>query len=92
MSRIRFTPHADRDFIEIYVYVASDNISAADKHHERLRQRCLELVDQPRIGTKRDEIKPGRSGATKRTSGTQLGIRPPRSLTCLLRYRKMLEP
>lgn len=59
MSRIRFTPQADRDFIEIYVYIASDNISAADKHHERLRQRCLELVDQPRIGTKRHEIKPG---------------------------------
>ena len=59
MNRIRFTPQADRDFIEIYQYIGSDNIAAADRHHELLRSRCLDLVDQPRIGTKRDEIKPG---------------------------------
>jgi len=59
VNRIRFTPQADRDFVEIYQYIASDNIGAADRHHELLRSRCLALVDQPRIGTKRDEIKPG---------------------------------
>lgn len=59
MNRIRFTPQADRDFIEIYQYIARDNIAAADRHHQLLRSRCLDLVDQPRIGTKRDEIKPG---------------------------------
>lgn len=59
MSRVRFAPQAILDFIEIYEYIASDNIAAADKHHKLLRQRCLNLVDQPRIGSKRDKIRPG---------------------------------
>ncbi|MCA9806014.1 MAG: type II toxin-antitoxin system RelE/ParE family toxin [Cyanobacteria bacterium HKST-UBA02] len=65
MTRIRFTPQADRDFIEIYQYIAGDNIDAADQHHKRLRRRCLDLVDQPRSGTKRDEVKPGLRSVTE---------------------------
>lgn len=60
MSRqIRFTNPAKQDLAEIYLYISDGNIAAADKHRERLTKRCLGLVDQPRIGTMRDDIKPG---------------------------------
>lgn len=66
MSRqIRFTRQAQQDLAEIYLYIAEDNIAAADKHRDRLINRCIGLVDQPRIGTMRDEIKPGLRSVTE---------------------------
>ena len=59
LKRIRFTQAARRDLAEIYLYIANDSIAAADKHRDRLTQRCLALIDQPRIGSKRDNIRPG---------------------------------
>jgi len=64
VGRIRFTQPSKRDFAEIYQHIAEDSIAAADEHRVRLRQRCLGLVDQPRIGTKRDQIKPGLRSVT----------------------------
>jgi plasmid stabilization system protein ParE len=39
-------------------YIAEDNIDAADLHQEKLHQRWLPLIDQSRMGRKRDEIRP----------------------------------
>ena len=56
MSHVRFTHSAKKDLGEIYKYIAQDNIAAADRHRARLEQRWQVLIDQPRIGRKRDEI------------------------------------
>ena len=56
MSRISFTEPAAQDLEKIYEYIAEDNIDEAVKHRQRLEKRWLALLDQPRLGTKRDEI------------------------------------
>lgn len=65
MTGIRYTEDAVRDLEEIYRYIAEDNINAAIQHRQRLRQRCLGLVDYPRIGRKREEIRPGLRSVTE---------------------------
>ena len=41
------------------------HIAAAVKHRQRLEKRWLALLDQPRIGTKRDDIKPDLRSVTE---------------------------
>ncbi len=65
MSRISFTELAAQDLEKIYEYIADDNIAAAVKHRHRLEQRWLALLDQPRIGTKRDDIEPDLRSVTE---------------------------
>lgn len=65
MTGIRYTEDAVRDLEQIYRYIAEDNINAAIEHRQRLKQRCLGLVDHPRIGPKREEIKPGLRSVTE---------------------------
>lgn len=59
MNRVSFTSYAMQDLGEIYRYIAQDTIEAADKHSQRLQARWRALLDQPRIGTKRDDVEPG---------------------------------
>lgn len=65
MTDIRYTAEAAEDLEEIYRYIAEDNIIAAKEHRQRLKRRCTELVDQPRVGRKRDEIKSGLRSVTE---------------------------
>lgn len=58
MSRISFTELAAQDLEQIYEHIADDNVAAAVKHRQRLEKRWFALVNQPRMGTKRDEIEP----------------------------------
>ncbi len=58
MSRLSFTEPAAQDLENIYEFIAEDNIAAAVKHRQRLDKRWFVLLDQPRMGTKRDEIEP----------------------------------
>ena len=43
---------------DIWLYVAVDNLQAADNLIDRIIARCLDLVDQPRLGPARPEIAP----------------------------------
>ena len=65
MSRIRFTEACKTDLGEIYRYIAQDNIAAADKHRQCLEKRWLALIDQPRMGRKRDALSPGYRSVTE---------------------------
>ncbi len=65
MIRIRFTETSKTDLGEIYRYIAQDNIDAADKHRQRLEKRWLALIEQPRMGRKRDAIRPGYRSITE---------------------------
>lgn len=64
MKRISFTQDARQDMKEIYEYIAEDNIAAADKHMQRLQERWRALLNQPRLGRKREEIRTGYRSVT----------------------------
>ena len=65
MSRISLTGDARQDLKEIYDFIADDNIAAAHKQIRRLQERWRVLLDQPRIGTKRDDIRPDMRSITE---------------------------
>jgi toxin ParE1/3/4 len=58
VKRQVLTEDALRDFEQIYEYIAKDNPTAADRHREKLKAHCRVLLDQPRIGSKRSDIRP----------------------------------
>lgn len=65
MSRISLTGDARQDLKGIYDFIADDNIAAAHKEIRRLQERWRVLLDQPRIGTKRDDIRPDMRSITE---------------------------
>lgn len=65
MSQIRFTTPAKLDLGQIFHYLAQDNVEAAIKHRQRLEKRWSALIDQPRMGTKRDDIEPNLRSVTE---------------------------
>jgi plasmid stabilization system protein ParE len=56
VTRIRYTEDAVRDLEEIYRYIAEDNINAAMEHRQRLRRRCLGIVDHARMERKHSQM------------------------------------
>ena len=50
------TPRAEQDISDIWDYIASDNIEAADRVLEALERAVLKLVKTPGIGHMREEL------------------------------------
>lgn len=44
---------------EIWDRIATEGSRNADAVHERLYERCAQLITQPRFGHRRDDLKPG---------------------------------
>lgn len=59
MPRLQFSARSRADLAEIWDRIADDSHRQAEAVHERIFERCLELIDQPRIGHRRDEVNPG---------------------------------
>jgi toxin ParE1/3/4 len=57
MPRLQFSARSRADLAEIWDRIADDSHRHADAVHERLYERCLQLIDQPRIGHRRYEVK-----------------------------------
>lgn len=57
--RVVYTVLADEDLLDIWLYIAQDNIPAADRTAERLKQRCQTLGVSPMLGGKRDDLVAG---------------------------------
>ena len=58
MSEIKRTAQADEDLIDIWVYIAQDNVSAADRLLDSIEEKFFLLADQPRLGPRRPDIAP----------------------------------
>jgi len=58
MGRVRKTARATADLDEIWLYVAMDNVSAADRLIDRITERTQALADHPRLGVVRPDIAP----------------------------------
>ena len=56
MSRYRLSAQARADLDDIWLYIASDNISAADRFIDALITKIQTLAIQPDLGRPRDEL------------------------------------
>ena len=53
-----WTPQAREDLIEIYTYIGLDNPSAAERIFVALQARTELLIEYPRLGARRSDIRP----------------------------------
>lgn len=58
MAQLIFRPIAEQDLDDIWFYIAQDNIDAADRTLDLLRDKCLMLAGSPMIGRTRLELAP----------------------------------
>ena len=58
MPKIKRTAQAEEDLIEIWIYIAQDNIQAADRLLDEFEDKFFLLGEQPRLGPKRPDIAP----------------------------------
>ncbi len=56
MKRYILTPRAKRDVNDIWDYIASDNIEAADRVLDALESAMVKLAKNPGIGRWREEL------------------------------------
>jgi plasmid stabilization system protein ParE len=58
MSSYRFTPQAIDDLFEIWSYIATDDVDAADHVEEAIHVACAFLANSPLAGRVRDDLTP----------------------------------
>jgi toxin ParE1/3/4 len=56
MSRIRITPLAEQDLVEIWYFIAQDDLAAADRLVDLLEEKYKLLADSPHMGPTRPDI------------------------------------
>ncbi len=56
MSRYRLSQQSRSDLDDIWLYIASDNVTAADRFIDELVDKFQTLATQPGIGRTRDEL------------------------------------
>ncbi len=59
MSRVRLTRRAREDLLDIWIGIARDNQSAADRVYDRIEKSCLLLRRHPQLGPARPDIAEG---------------------------------
>jgi len=56
MKGYELSPEARDDLQEIWIYIAGDNLAAADKLEADIYQACAVLAENPRLGHKRPDL------------------------------------
>ncbi|RUL86978.1 type II toxin-antitoxin system RelE/ParE family toxin [Tautonia sociabilis] len=59
MGRIVRSAAAERDLIEIWAYIAEDNLEAADRLLDKLNDTLQTLAEHPEMGRERPVLGPG---------------------------------
>jgi len=59
LARLVVSPAAKQDLVEAFLYVAQDNLDAAERVHTQLEQAFLTILRQPVIGRERSDFGPG---------------------------------
>lgn len=67
MPTIQRTAQAEEDLIDIWLYIAHDDIRAADRFLDEIEEKSLLLADQSSLGPARPDI--ARACATFRCGG-----------------------
>ncbi|MBK1700621.1 type II toxin-antitoxin system RelE/ParE family toxin [Thiococcus pfennigii] len=58
MPTIKRTAQAEEDLIDIWLYIAHDDVRAADRVLDDIEEKLLLLADQPGLGPARSDIAP----------------------------------
>ncbi len=56
MKAYQFTPEAESDLFEIWLYIANNNVEAADRVEEAIHDACAFLAKAPHGGHVREEL------------------------------------
>ena len=56
MGEIHKTPRAEEDLLEIWLYIALDDMAAADRLYDLVETKFRALADFPHIGQQRPEL------------------------------------
>jgi len=56
MNDYRFTPEAEDDLFEIWVYIARDSVAAANRMESAIYDACFFLAQEPRSGSARRHV------------------------------------
>jgi toxin ParE1/3/4 len=59
MPEVLHTRQAHADLSEIWLFIARDNVPAADRLMDAVAARCRLLATMPELGRKRDELAAG---------------------------------
>ena len=59
MHRLSVSSEARTDLVEIFLYIAQDNVDAARRTHSRIQETLRTIAKQPGIGRAREELIPG---------------------------------
>lgn len=59
MATVRLSASAENDLLEAWLYIAEDNLDAADRLIDRIDSEARHLLKQPKMGRARDELAPG---------------------------------
>lgn len=59
MTRVVLTGPAQQDRLDIWLYIAADNLDAADRLLDEIDQTLRLLAGAPGLGRARDDIAPG---------------------------------
>jgi len=54
--RLRWTPRAQEDVLDIYETITADSLSAAERIFDKIEESANLLANHPRIGSRRAEI------------------------------------
>ena len=56
MSEVILSELAEADLTDIWIFVAQDNVEAADRLLDQLHEKCLFLANSPKAGRQRPEL------------------------------------
>lgn len=58
MPTVKRTAQAEEDLIDIWLYIAHDDVRAADRVLDEIEKTCSLLADQPGLGPAKSDIAP----------------------------------
>ena len=56
MHTVKRTPAASGDLLEIWHYIAQDNLEAADRFLDTINEKCQLLAERPEMGPDRSDL------------------------------------
>ena len=59
MSQVKIAEQAEADLIEIWVFIAQDDVEAADQFLDRIYETCHTLARSPGVGRDRSDLARG---------------------------------
>jgi toxin ParE1/3/4 len=59
VSHVFYQPIAKADLVDVWLFIAEDNVAAADAYIERLQHVCVLIAANPLLGVRRPDIAEG---------------------------------